>query len=1560
MSLSGVGLAAGQSVTFTLDSASGTATEGIDFSALLAGGLTAAAGIVLTTSAGAGGAINVTATNTTAADLATNAALLSFTIATTPDAVVEGTETFTVTLASATATVVNPPTITTNITDDDLRAITLSGPGSVAEGAATGPYTVSLSGVGLGAGQSVTFTLDSASGTATEGTDFSALLAGGLTAAAGIVLTTSTGAGGAINVTATNTTAADLATNAALLSFTIATTPDAVVEGTENFTVTLASATATVVNPPTITTNITDDDLRAITLSGPGSVAEGAATGPYTVSLSGVGLGAGQSVTFTLDSASGTATEGIDFSALLAGGLTAAAGIVLTTSTGAGGVINVTATNTTAADLATNAALLSFTIATTPDAVVEGTETFTVTLASATATVVNPTITTSITDDDLQGIRLDGPGLVAEGAATGPYTVSLSGVGLGAGQSVTFTLDSASGTATEGTDFSALLAGGLTAAAGIVLTTSTGAGGVINVTATNTTAADLATNAALLSFTIATTPDAVVEGPENFTVTLASAAAVVNPTITTSITDDDLRAIRLDGPGSVAEGAATGPYTVSLSGVGLGAGQSVTFTLDSASGTATEGIDFSALLAAGLTAAAGIVLTTSTGAGGVINVTATNTTAADLATNAALLSFTIATTPDAVVEGTENFTVTLASATATVVNPTITTSITDDDLRAIRLSGPGSVAEGAATGPYTVSLSGVGLGAGQSVTFTLDSASGTATEGTDFSALLAGGLTAAAGIVLTTSTGAGGVINVTATNTTAADLATNAALLSFTIATTPDAVVEGTENFTVTLASATAAVVNPTITTSITDDDLRAITLDGPGSVAEGAATGPYTVSLSGVGLGAGQSVTFTLDSASGTATEGTDFSALLAGGLTAAAGIVLTTSTGAGGVINVTATNTTAADLATNAALLSFTIATTPDAVVEGTENFTVTLASATATVVNPTITTNITDDDLRAITLNGPGSVAEGAATGPYTVSLSGVGLGAGQSVTFTLDSASGTATEGTDFSALTVAGLTAAAGIVLSNFTTDPNGTIHVTATNTTAADLATNAALLSFTIATTPDAVVEGPENFTVTLASATAAVVNPTITTSITDDDLRAITLSGPGSVAEGAATGPYTVSLSGVGLGAGQSVTFTLDSASGTATEGTDFSALLAAGLTAAAGIVLTTSTGAGGVINVTATNTTAADLATNAALLSFTIATTPDAVVEGTENFTVTLASATATVVNPTITTSITDDDLQGIRLDGPGLVAEGAATGPYTVSLSGVGLGAGQSVTFTLDSASGTATEGIDFSALLAGGLTAAAGIVLTTSTGAGGVINVTATNTTAADLATNAALLSFTIATTPDAVVEGTENFTVTLASAAAVVNPTITTSITDDDLRAITLDGPGSVAEGAATGPYTVSLSGVGLGAGQSVTFTLDSASGTATEGTDFSALTVAGLTAAAGIVLSNFTTDPNGTIHVTATNTTAADLATGAALLSFTIATTPDAVVEGPENFTVTLASATATVVNPNDHDEHYGRHLGDPAGWSGVGCGRRPDQQLHGEPGQWCWAWCRPEHNVHA
>ena len=99
--------------------------------------------------------------------------------------------------------------------------------------------------------------------------------------------------------------------------------------------------------------------------------------------------------------------------------------------------------------------------------------------------------------------------------------------------------------------------------------------------------------------------------------------------------------------------------------------------------------------------------------------------------------------------------------------------------------------------------------------------------------------------------------------------------------------------------------------------------------------------------------------------------------------------------------------------------------------------------------------------------------------------------------------------------------------------------------------------------------------------------------------------------------------------------------------------------------------------------------------------------------------------------------------------------------------------------------------------------------------------------------------------------------------------------------------------------------------------------------------------------------------MTATDTTAADLATGAALLSFTIATTQDAVVEGTENFTVTLANAT-TVVNPTvttNITDNYRRAI--TLNRPEDGCGRRRNHPLHGEP-EWRGAWCRPERDVYA
>ncbi|MDO9212310.1 MAG: Calx-beta domain-containing protein [Methylococcales bacterium] len=182
-------------------------------------------------------------------------------------------------------------------------------------------------------------------------------------------------------------------------------------------------------------------------------------------------------------------------------------------------------------------------------------------------------------------------------------------------------------------------------------------------------------------------------------------------------------------------------------------------------------------------------------------------------------------------------------------------------------------------------------------------------------------------------------------------------------------------------------------------------------------------------------------------------------------------------------------------------TVPTLTDSLVEGTETVEVTLGTPSnpvVSVVDPQGTGDILDSNILAITLTGPTSVVEGATTSNYAVNLSGIGLGTGQSVTFTIDTASGTATEGTDFSALLQAGLVVGTGITLNGISTGANGIISVTATNTSGSNLAVGSTLIHFQVATLQDSIVEGPEVFKVNLASSSATVVNAAVTTTITD------------------------------------------------------------------------------------------------------------------------------------------------------------------------------------------------------------------------------------------------------------------------------------------------------------------------------------------------------------------------------------------------------------------------------------------------------------------------------
>ncbi|MCE2754224.1 MAG: hypothetical protein LW720_20390 [Pirellula sp.] len=282
----------------------------------------------------------------------------------------------------------------------------------------------------------------------------------------------------------------------------------------------------------------------------------------------------------------------------------------------------------------------------------------------------------------------------------------------------------------------------------------------------------------------------------------------------------------------------------------------------------------------------------------------------------------------------------------------------------------------------------------------------------------------------------------------------------------------------------------------------------------------------------------------------------------------------------------------------------------------------------------------------------------TGNYTISLAGASLASGQTATMTLDAMSSTATEGLDFETF-LSNLTGLQGV-----TVNYNDTTKLLSI-TNNSGIAKTGDLVSFEINALSDTVNELNETFTTAISAPSLGLLGTgSVTTTITDATTADITLSGPAAVIEGELTTPYIVTLNGVSIAAGASVSFTLDTSSGTATEGADFTALSAANLTS--GLSFTTSQGDNGTINVTVTNNSGSTVASGSILVQFALPTTDDAIVEGTEGFTVTLSSTTATVTVGTVTTTIIDNDITTVSLSASTVVEGAIANYTFTATLS------------------------------------------------------------------------------------------------------------------------------------------------------------------------------------------------------------------------------------------------------------------------------------------------------
>ncbi|MBO9675290.1 MAG: DUF11 domain-containing protein, partial [Sphingobacteriaceae bacterium] len=400
------------------------------------------------------------------------------------------------------------------------------------------------------------------------------------------------------------------------------------------------------------------------------------------------------------------------------------------------------------------------------------------------------------------------------------------------------------------------------------------------------------------------TPNAGYTGTDSYTYTLTTADGVVSDPITVNV--NIYPTVVLSGPTSVNENAGTVNYTVTLTGT---------------AGTT---------LASPVTVVTGITPNTANAADYNFNSsTITFPAGSVVGTASGTITFPVTIVDDNILENTEDYTVTIGSITgpASLGNASVTTSIVDNDNASVSINNI-SVAENITGGlaTFTVTLTGA---VQNSFTVNFATADGTAVQPGDYTAT-SGTITFPAG-------------------------SASGATQTFTVPIIDDNIAEVNETFTATLSGITGLVTiaTPTGTATITDNDtsVATITAGTPGSE-NGPVNGTFIVTLSNPSSQP-TTITYTLG---GTATEGSDYSAIVTKTITIPAG--QTTGT--------------------------ITIPVLTDNIVEGTETVVATLTTSnnpTVTVSNTPATINITDNTTATVTVAATKDGAEPGTAGEFT---------------------------------------------------------------------------------------------------------------------------------------------------------------------------------------------------------------------------------------------------------------------------------------------------------------------------------------------------------------------------------------------------------------------------------------------------------------------------------------------------------------------------------------------------------------------------------------------------
>ena len=1152
----------------------------------------------------------------------------------TGDGLAEGDETV---ILTGSATGLDAGTATLTITDDDAAptAVSLSLNPSAADESATATtvtVTASLNNSPLPAATTVTVTRTG--GTATSGTDYTEIDAFTVTIPSGQTTGTAT--------------------------FSFDPSGDSLAEGEETV---ILTGTTTGLDAGTATLAITDDDTAptAVMLSlNPSAVGESATATTVTVTASLNNSPLPTATTVSVTRTGGTATSGTDYTAINA------------------------FTITIPSEQSSGTTTLSFDPS--GDSVAEGDET--VILTGSAAGLDAGTATLTITDDDAAPTAVSlsvNPSAVGESATATAVTVTASLDNSPLPAATTVTVTRTGGTATSGTDYTAINAFTVTIPSGQTSGTAT------------------------LSFD--PSGDGLAEGGETVILT-GSASGLTSGTATLTITDDDPAptAVTLSlNPAAVGESAAATAVTVTASLNNSPLPTATTVTVSRTGGTGTSATDYPAINAFTVTIPSGQT------------------------TGTATLSFD--PSGDNLAEGDE--TVILTGSATGLTSGTATLTITDDDPAptAITLSlNPAAVGESAAATTVTVTASLNNSPLPSATTVTVSRTGGTGTSATDYPAISDFTVTIPSGQTSGTAT------------------------LSFD--PSGDNLAEGDE--TVILTGSATGLTSGTATLTITDDDPAptAITLSlNPAAVGESAAATMVTVTASLNNSPLPTATTVTVSRTGGTANSGTDYTAINAFTVTIPSGQTTGTAT------------------------LSFD--PSGDNLAEGDE--TVILTGSATGLTSGTATLTITDDDPAptAITLSlNPAAVGESAAATTVTVTASLNNSPLPSATTVTVSRTGGTGTSATDYPAI-------------SDFTvTIPSGQTSGTAT-------------LSFD--PSGDNLAEGDE--TVILTGSATGLTSGTATLTITDDDPAptAITLSlNPAAVGESAAATTVTVTASLNNSPLQTATTVTVSRTGGTGTSATDYPAISDFTVTIPSGQISGTAT------------------------LSFD--PSGDSLAEGDE--TVILTGSATGLTSGTATLTITDDDPAPTAVTlslNPAAVGESAAATAVTVTASLNNSPLQTATTVTVSRTGGTGTSATDYPAINAFTVTIPSGQTTGTAT------------------------LSFD--PSGDNLAEGDETVILT-ASATGLTAGTATLTITDDDPAptAITLSlNPAAVGESAAATTVTVTASLNNSPLPSATTVTVTKTGGTANSGTDYTAINAFTVTIPSGQTTGTATLsfDPSG-------------------------------------------------------------------------------------------------------